>query len=133
MDGKIYAIGGGNDAFEIVATVEEYDPATDIWTEKTAMPTARWGLTTAEVNGKIYAIGGGDVYPPKELLTVVEEYDPATDTWTTKSPMPVGRIGHASSSAAIDGKIYLVGGGGLTPSAAYGEVYEYEPGIDSSP
>ena len=132
INGKIYAIGGGNDENAIVPTVEEYDPATDTWTEKSSMPTARWGLSTAVVNGKIYAIGGGDVYPPKERLTTVEEYDPVADTWTTKSPMPVGRIGHASSSASIDMKIYLVGGGGLTPSDAYAEVYEYEPGLDIS-
>ncbi len=133
VNGKIYAIGGANDESAVVATLEEYDPKTDTWTERCSMPTARWGLTTAVVDGRIYAIGGGDVYPPKERLTTVEEYDPATDTWTPKSPMPVGRIGHASSSASIDGKIYLVGGGGLTPSAAYAEVYEYVPGLDSSP
>lgn len=132
VNDKIYAIGGTDGEGAVVATVEEYDPATDTWTEKASMPTARWGLTTAVVNGKIYAVGGGDVYPPTERLTTVEEYDPATDTWTTKSPMPVGRIGHASSSATIDGKIYVVGGGGLTPSDRFAEVYEYDPELDSS-
>jgi hypothetical protein len=34
------------------------------------MPTARWGLATSAVNGKIYIIGGGNVLPN------VEEYIP---------------------------------------------------------
>ena len=39
MDGKIYAIGGAiSNAFasDLVGTNEEYDPATDTWTYKTA-------------------------------------------------------------------------------------------------
>ena len=122
VNGKIYAIGGYN-----VSTVEEYDPATDTWTTKSPIPTARWGLATATVNGKIYAIGGGNVYPPTKCYRTVEEYDPVTDTWTTKSPMPVGRIGLAPCLVSVDGKIYVIGGGGISPSETYAEVYVYDP------
>ncbi len=99
----------------------------DTWTTKTPMPTARWGLTTGTVNKKIYAIGGGDVYPPTKRYRIVEEYDPAKDTWTTKTSIPVGRIAHAPHSVSIGGKIYVVGGGGLRASDAYLEVYVYNP------
>ena len=40
-DGKIYVIGGARPIFR---TVEVYDPATDTWTRKADMPTARWAL-----------------------------------------------------------------------------------------
>ena len=57
MNNKIYAIGGDPGS---VATVEEYDPATNIWRAMTSMPTGRWELAVGVVNDKIYAIGGED-------------------------------------------------------------------------
>lgn len=57
VDRKIYAIGGTQGG-PTLATVYEYDPATDTWTNKASMPIGRTHLATCEVNGKIYAIGG---------------------------------------------------------------------------
>ncbi|MFQ6041671.1 MAG: kelch repeat-containing protein, partial [Candidatus Poribacteria bacterium] len=57
------------------------------WVRNTNMPTARWGLSTCVVNGKIYAIGGCG---PEAPVNAVEEYDPATDTWRWKDSMPSG-------------------------------------------
>jgi hypothetical protein len=56
--------------------VEEYDPATDTWTRKADMPTARDSLSTSVVNGKIYAIGGA-MSGDGVSLSIIEEYDPA--------------------------------------------------------
>ena len=92
------------------------------------MPTARWGLTTGTVNGKIYAIGGGDVYPATNCYRTVEEYDPVTDTWTTKFSMPVGRI--CSATGVVNGKIYMIGGLGVRATEAYAEVYVYETPVN---
>ncbi len=61
VNGKIYAIGGGassNMGTETFSTVEEYDPATDRWTTKSEMPTARGFHSAGMVDGKIYVIGG---------------------------------------------------------------------------
>jgi hypothetical protein len=57
--------------------------AGDIWTTRADMPTPRWGLSASVVDGKIYAIGGGQGMIGK-YMSPVEEYDPATDTWTKK-------------------------------------------------
>lgn len=129
VNGKIYAIGGES-VNGTESIVEEYDPVTDTWTTKSPMPTARWGLTVGMVNGKIYAIGGGDLYPPMEKFSTVEEYDPATDSWTTNTPMPVGRIAHAPLSVSINGKLYVIGGGGIAANVTHAEVYEYDPHKD---
>jgi hypothetical protein len=60
VDGKIYAIGGGRDATGgYLATVEEYNPATDTWIQKADMSTTKMLLSTCVVDGKIYAIGKG--------------------------------------------------------------------------
>ena len=59
----------------------------DRWTRKADMPTARYGLSSSVVDGKIYAIGGTTDWQDI-ALAVVEEYDPATDTWSRKANMP---------------------------------------------
>jgi hypothetical protein len=58
------------------STVEAYDPVTDTWTKKTNMPTVRSYLSTSQVNGKIYAIGGGLNTSGVLAKGIVEEYDP---------------------------------------------------------
>lgn len=59
------------------------------WTQKANMPTARWGVSTSVVDGKIYAVGGGERRGP---FSTVEEYDPTTDTWTKKADMPTADL-----------------------------------------
>jgi N-acetylneuraminic acid mutarotase len=77
VNGKIYVIGGGRVAGDAgLARVDAYDPATDTWTQKTDIPTARVAVSIAVVNGKIYAIGGGGVFEGWQLFATVEAYDP---------------------------------------------------------
>ncbi|PYJ61740.1 MAG: hypothetical protein DME24_05770, partial [Verrucomicrobia bacterium] len=54
--------------------VEGYDPASNTWTTKAPMLTARYYLAAAEVGGKIYAIGGAS--SSGASLNVVEAYTP---------------------------------------------------------
>lgn len=122
VNGKIYAIGGfarQDTSYYYCPTVEEYDPETDTWCQKTAMPTPRDGLVAAVVNDKIYAVGGRDSVG---YLSTNEEYDPATDTWVSKTPMSAPRSEFAV--AVVDGKIYATGGwdGGIVATNE-----EYDP------
>ncbi|MBI1930154.1 hypothetical protein HYR99_38625 [Candidatus Poribacteria bacterium] len=132
VNGKIYAIGGRQfekDLFEWgVAIVEEYDPATNQWTRKAGMPTARRDLSTNMVDGKIYAIGGWD---DKSL---VEVYDPVTNTWARKADAPHPR-GYSSASV-VNGKIYVIGGGlddivDFLSRVAVSAVEAYDPETDT--
>ena len=128
---RIYAIGGAKgrtDALRSVPLqiVEEYHPATDTWTRKADMPTARNALCVSVVDGRIYAIGGSDgIATP---LDTVEEYNPETDTWTRKSDMPTVR--YALSTSVVNGKIYAIGGsmGGFR---ALSTVEQYDPVTDT--
>jgi len=131
VDGKIYAIGGGAGSsasytsVETYSTVEEYDPATDTWTAKSPMPTARGWHSANVVNGKIYIIGGSQASSPdRNHVLTVEVYDPATDTWTQKGDMPVSRA--AGFSSVVDEKIYVIGGYGGSQ-----RVDEYDPSTDT--
>ena len=114
----IYVIGGSqtqnysNQGFSVsLNATEAYDPANDIWTEKTSMPTSRTHFGTAIYQNKIYCIGGVILSKngTKTTLTGINEvYDPSTDTWETKTSMPTSRDGFMAN--AVDGKIYLIGG-----------------------
>jgi N-acetylneuraminic acid mutarotase len=86
------------------------------------MPTARDGLSTNAVGGKIYAIGGGP--NPLVALSTVEEYDPKTDTWTKKTDMLEKRF--FPSTSVVNGKIYVIGGTQAFP-APLPTMEEYTP------
>jgi N-acetylneuraminic acid mutarotase len=101
-----------------------------IWTRKADMPTPRLDLSSAVVDGKIYAIGGVSSEPGSKLLSTVEEYDPSTNTWINKADMPTARCGTSQSSAVVDGRIYVIGGAGRIPGGIP-TVEEYNPATDA--
>lgn len=131
-NGKVYAIGGvtvQTSPYVCSAAVEEYDPATDTWSTKTSMPTARCFLGAATaLNGKIYAVGGFADSGPSPLATV-EEYDPVADVWTTKTSMPTAR-GRLALVTASNGRLYAIGGG-TNSSLPFATVEEYDPTTDT--
>src|SRR5688500_2256429 len=76
------------------------------WSMGATMPLPRSEHSIAELNGKIWVLGG---YPPGRLPSnLVQVYDPATGRWTLgpSLPQPIHHI-HA---AAVGGKIYVIGG-----------------------
>lgn len=121
-NGRIYAIGG-------VDVVEEFDPATDIVTVRSPMPTGRWYLAGAAApNGRIYAIGGSS--STIRAFATVEEYDPVMDKWSTRSPMPTARAG-LGVAAAPNGRLYAIGGWSASGSGeVLATVEEYDPTTD---
>lgn len=122
VDGKIYAVGGNMGPGlwgETSAAVEMYDPATDTWTVRASMPAPRDTLATAVLDGKIYALGGGEVKGTEqwETFRTVNIYDPTMDTWTEGPPMH--RPNDGFSAVVIDNMIYVVGG-----AIPYVEMYD---------
>ena len=60
VNGIVYAVGGlGGSAWQYLATVEAYDPATDTWTEKPPISMPRYFLNVAGIGDRLYAVGGG--------------------------------------------------------------------------
>lgn len=103
--------------------VSEANTVIEPWVSKEHMLTARTSLGAAEVNGKIYAIGGFTD------LNSTEEYDSETDTWTIKAAMPTPRFSFAI--VAHQNKIYCIGGltgrGAPFSSSVTGAIEVYDP------
>jgi N-acetylneuraminic acid mutarotase len=93
------------------------------WLTKAPIPTPRSEVAVAEVNGKIYVLGG---LSSKGQATN-EEYDPATDTWRSRASLPV-QVNHAGA-AGLNGKLYMIGGYGLS-GRGLTDAYEYDPATD---
>lgn len=60
LDGKWIVAGGLDSNGKCLDSVEEYDPATNTWTPKAPMPTARAHVALAALNGRVFALGGYD-------------------------------------------------------------------------
>jgi N-acetylneuraminic acid mutarotase len=103
LNGKMYIFGGSD--LNVLTTVQEYDTATDTWTNKQPMPYTLTEAFVGVVNGKIYVVGGWD---GNWAVNYVQEFDPAANTWTQKAPMPTQRA--LLSGAVIGGKIYVTCG-----------------------
>jgi N-acetylneuraminic acid mutarotase len=97
------------------------------------------------MNDKIYAFGGfklPDSGPPAwEPIANAWEYDPAADSWKELAPMPTKR--GAAAAAALNGKIYVIGGARMMPDSeetsihparrhmVVGAVEEYDPATNT--
>ncbi len=129
-NGKIYAIGGLNGSSLPLNTNEEYNPNTNRWSTKTAMPTARSGFAIATYQNKIYVFGGtiGHGYTSN-----TEVYDPVTNTWEQKTSMRIPRAD--LTACVVNDKIYLIGGKIYSSTAPYyseTDVNEiYDPATDT--
>jgi len=95
-----------------------------MWVKKQDMPTARYAMASAVVNGNIYVIGGWG----NGFLETVEMYDPRPDKWETKASISQGNLG--VGAAVVNGKIYAIGGwtGGANSLST---VEEYDPITDT--
>ena len=95
------------------------------WVRKTDMPTKRFGISIAEVEGKLFVIGGSQ---SNDRLATVEVYDPATDSWTSRAEMPTARKNTAA--AVVNGIIYVFGGTESIECACLTTTEAYDPKTD---
>ncbi len=135
-NGKVYALGGLVDCFTLAGTVEEYDPAGAVLTQKANIPVSTYQPgVAASANGKIYVAGGctpptpvNDIAGPPSYLDILQVYDIQTGTWSIRRSMPSQRFGLTAVFGA-DGKLYAMGG--HSPSGhPVADVDVYDPATD---
>ena len=131
MDGKIYVVGGYrviDRRMKTLKVVEVYDPQTDTWERKQDMSIPRRQFGIGVVAGKIYAIGGENLFADPSLLDHVEVYDPVSDTWVKRAELPSRR--DEVKVAVVQDTIYVIGGFGWPPvglGAVLATIEAYHP------
>ncbi len=121
---KYNAAGTPLPAASPTAQLGQLRPGQGRWLTKAPIPTPRSEVAVAEVNGKIYVLGG---FSSQQGQAVHEEYDPATDKWRSRAPLPKG-LNHAGA-VGLNGKLIMVGGY-LENGRAVADTYEYDPATD---
>jgi len=120
LNGLIYAVGGCDVTTaaslcpqgDALSSVRAYNPQTNAWLTKTALPVALSNLAVGVVAGKLYAVGGR--LSDGSFSRDVYEFDPAanagTGSWTARAQMAQGRAGLAVG--VIGNTLHAVGGVG---------------------
>ena len=85
---------------------ESYEPLTDTWSQRQPLPTARSGMTSQVLKGKIFVLGGES---GRGTFKTNEAYNPTTNIWKVMKPMLGGH--HRLGSTVIEDKIHLLTGG----------------------
>ena len=82
-------------------------------------------LALAELNGKLYLLGG---YPAsRQTARTVQVYDIATDRWELGPPLP--QPNNHGMAVSLNGKVYLIGGqtSDVSDQGYVNTVYELNP------
>lgn len=138
LDGTVHLIGGAGLPVMERASVgwhEVYDPKTDKWETRKALPGARDHVGCVAHNGVIHVIGGR--FNTFEYNTDLHHvYLPAKDTWELRAPLPTARSGHGM--VVYRGRFYLMGGeagrieqGRPIQAKVFGQMESYDPASDT--
>lgn len=132
VDGKLYLIGGLG--FGSAGKLQIYDPVTDMWTVGKDLPWAGGSVSTALIDGKIYAAGGIVGNTTVDNCAV---YNRALDLWTPVAAMPSGK-GRNHAASGTDGERFFIFGGrgngsgdGNWVANGFDDVQIYDPVTDT--
>ena len=108
----------------IVATVPADKVDGGQWSQRTPLIEANSELALAELNGKLYLLGG---YPTnRQTARTVQVYDIASGGWQLGPPLP--QPNNHGMAAGVNGKVYLIGGQTMADAPTYVDtVYELDP------
>ena len=119
IGGKLYFTGGYTEYGSpySIASTWEYDPATDVLTQKADLPLHTAEGVTGVIGDRLYVLPGycyaiGLVSPgfcnQEEAIRKLFRYNPATNIWVTKASAP--HYHRNGVGGVIDNKFYVVGG-----------------------
>ena len=93
-----------------------------MWAGGSQAPFSLTGTAGAELNGRVYVVGGSAM--DGTIVSTVEVYDPVANAWSSAANMPTARA--YARAAVIGGLLYVVGGS--TATGPVGALEVYDPG-----
>jgi len=136
MDGNIHLIGGASSPTSERASVgwhEVYDPKSDSWSMRKALPGARDHVGVVAYQNKIHIVGGR--FNTFEYNTDLHHvYLADKDTWEVRRPLPTARSGHGL--VIYKDRFFAMGGeGGIInrsgQQTVFGQMESYDPHNDT--
>ncbi len=137
LNGKIHHIGGATNPEEERASIgwhEVYDPQTDRYETRKALPGARDHAGVVTHDGVIHIVGGR--FNTFEYNTGLHHvYLADRDTWEARAPMPTPRSGHGL--VILRGRLFAMGGetgwweNRTLTGRVHGQMESYDPVADS--
>jgi N-acetylneuraminic acid mutarotase len=122
IGGVFHAIGGKSGA-SILSSVTAYDPASDAWSSRKALPSPRYdGSGSAGIGGLLYVPGGRNA--SGAVTRTLYAYDPSINAWVTRAALPAAS--GCGASVAIGGRLYVLTGCDAT-SGFKGRLDRYTP------
>ena len=110
VNNRVYLMGGYNGS--VLNQTLEYNTTTGVSQELAQMPTARWLPGAAQIDGKIYVMGGAGDFPATIILDTVEVYTPPVypddgiapvlEVWTPAEGVLINSTGFTVSGTVSD-------------------------------
>jgi uncharacterized protein (TIGR03437 family) len=98
------------------------------WEARAPFPILATEVSAAAIDDRVYVVGGYLENGSSNRLFI---YDPFTDTWSEGAPLPIaGGVDHANV-AALDGKLYFLGGIRIGEGFTTGRTFEYDPALNT--
>lgn len=125
IGGKIYVVGGRDNAGNRFNYNEEYDPVGNSWTTKTPYPLAEDAagcgvLVDADSVTRFHVVCG---YPDDPVVHKHYAYDPIDNDWTEYAAFPITTWD--CGGVVINNKLYIFGGS--SDNNVQSTIYEYDP------
>lgn len=108
-NGKIYVFGGYKSPNHNNKT-REYNPETNVWSNKSSMPGPSWQSHAVTIGDNIYVVGGrfSTSVNSGYDLSILYKYNPLIDSYTTLPNLPFSSSTH--SATVIDNRMYILNG-----------------------
>lgn len=121
---NVILFAGGYDGVSASNTIDMWNASSDLITQPTSLPTARYALCAAAAGTHVFFAGGRDSIGT--VLAVVEILNVLTNTWMTAatSLSDGGRMDLACSSFSYNNVNYVLFAGGLTPLSTYSQAID---------
>eukprot|EP00747_Dinoflagellata_sp_TGD_P065188 gnl/TRDRNA2_/TRDRNA2_154249_c0_seq1.p1 gnl/TRDRNA2_/TRDRNA2_154249_c0~~gnl/TRDRNA2_/TRDRNA2_154249_c0_seq1.p1 ORF type:complete len:611 (-),score=95.61 gnl/TRDRNA2_/TRDRNA2_154249_c0_seq1:36-1868(-) len=119
LGNHLHLFGGQNLDYKALCELEIYDCLRDSWEPGASLSVPRRNCASAELDKRIYAIGGFD---GNNIVSSVEAYDPRMKGWMHLEPLITPRS--SAMACSQGGKVWVLGG---TTGTRLRTIEYYEP------